>query len=131
MRSSTVGLLRRPFSVPFFSVPKLEDWAMKIGHARVSSNSQGYQAQVEALKAAKCHKVYSEKASGRSTDNRHEFKKLMKALVPGDVVVVVYWAPSIWAPFHDAHRLECRPTHLDWRGSRTAGHMLIQLQPGA
>jgi hypothetical protein len=58
MRSSTVGLLRRPFSVPFFPVPKLEDWAMKIGHARVSSNSQDYQAQVEALKAAKCHKVY-------------------------------------------------------------------------
>jgi len=37
---------------------------MKYGYARVSSKAQDYQAQVEALKAAGCEKIYSEKQSG-------------------------------------------------------------------
>ena len=61
---------------------------MKYGYARVSSRAQDYQAQVEALKAAGCEKIYSEKKSGKRTDERREFAKLMKALLPGDVVVV-------------------------------------------
>jgi DNA invertase Pin-like site-specific DNA recombinase len=60
----------------------------KIGYARVSSNTQDYAAQVEALKAAGCEKIFSEKQSGKSTDGRPEFKRLMKAILPGDVVVV-------------------------------------------
>jgi DNA invertase Pin-like site-specific DNA recombinase len=61
---------------------------MKYGYARVSSKAQDYQAQVEALKAAGCEKIYSEKQSGKSRDGRPEFAKLMKALLPGDTVVV-------------------------------------------
>jgi DNA invertase Pin-like site-specific DNA recombinase len=61
----------------------------RIGYARVSSKTQDYAAQVEALKAAGCEKIYSEKMSGKSTTGRREFDKLMKALLPGDVVVVV------------------------------------------
>jgi DNA invertase Pin-like site-specific DNA recombinase len=61
---------------------------MKYGYARVSSNTQDYQAQVDALKAAGCKRIYSEKASGKSTNGRPELAKLMKALVPGDAVVV-------------------------------------------
>jgi DNA invertase Pin-like site-specific DNA recombinase len=60
----------------------------KIGYARVSSNTQDYQGQVVALKASGCEKIYSEKASGKSTDGRREFEKLMKDLLPGDVVIV-------------------------------------------
>lgn len=60
----------------------------KIGYARVSSKGQDYQGQIEALKAAGCERIYSEKASGKSTDARPQFKKLMKALLPGDTVVV-------------------------------------------
>jgi DNA invertase Pin-like site-specific DNA recombinase len=60
----------------------------KIGYARVSGKSQDYQAQVEALKAAGCERIYSEKQSGKSADGRREFTKLMKALLPGDIVVV-------------------------------------------
>ena len=41
---------------------------MKYGYARVSSGTQDYDGQVEALKAAGCDKIYSEKASGKSTD---------------------------------------------------------------
>jgi DNA invertase Pin-like site-specific DNA recombinase len=54
----------------------------------VSSKAQDHAAQVEALKAVDCERIFSEKASGKSTDGRPEFKKLLKALVPGDVVVV-------------------------------------------
>jgi DNA invertase Pin-like site-specific DNA recombinase len=57
---------------------------MKFGYARVSSNTQDHAAQVEALKAAGCERIYSEKASGKSTNGRPEFAKLMKALKPGD-----------------------------------------------
>jgi DNA invertase Pin-like site-specific DNA recombinase len=61
---------------------------MKYGYARVSSQSQDYEAQVQALKAAGCDRIFSEKASGKSTDGRPQFKRLMKALLPGDTVVV-------------------------------------------
>ena len=60
----------------------------KIGYARVSSNTQDYQGQVEALKAFGCERIYSEKMSGKSTDGRRQFEKLMKELLPGDTVVV-------------------------------------------
>ena len=42
----------------------------------------------ETLKAAGCEKIHSEKQSGKSTNGRPEFAKLMKALLPGDTVVV-------------------------------------------
>ena len=61
---------------------------MKYGYARVSSSGQDYGGQVEALKAAGCERVHCDKASGKSIDGRREFDKLMKALVPGDAVVV-------------------------------------------
>jgi DNA invertase Pin-like site-specific DNA recombinase len=61
---------------------------MRYGYARVSSKTQDYQAQVEALKAAGCERIFSEKASGKSTNGRPEFGKLLKALLPGDIVVV-------------------------------------------
>jgi DNA invertase Pin-like site-specific DNA recombinase len=59
-----------------------------IGYARVSSNTQDYQGQVDALKAFGCERIYSEKQSGKSTSGRRQFEKLMKELLPGDTVVV-------------------------------------------
>jgi DNA invertase Pin-like site-specific DNA recombinase len=61
---------------------------MKYGYARVSSDTQDYAAQVEALKASGCERIYSEKASGKTTNGRPELAKLMKALLPGDTVAV-------------------------------------------
>jgi DNA invertase Pin-like site-specific DNA recombinase len=60
----------------------------KIGYARVSSNTQDHQAQVDALKAAGCGRIYGEKVSGKTTNSRRQFEKLMKELLPGDTVVV-------------------------------------------
>jgi DNA invertase Pin-like site-specific DNA recombinase len=61
---------------------------MKYGYARVSSKTQDYAAQVEALNAAGCERIFSEKKSGKSAKDRPEFNKLMKVLLPGDTVVV-------------------------------------------
>jgi DNA invertase Pin-like site-specific DNA recombinase len=60
-----------------------------IGYARVSAADQNYEGQIERLKAAGCEKVYSEKASGKSTNGRHELSKALKALNPGDTLIVV------------------------------------------
>jgi DNA invertase Pin-like site-specific DNA recombinase len=61
---------------------------MKYGYARVSSKTQDYAAQVDALNAAGCGRIFSEKRSGKSAKDRQEFNKLMKVLLPGDTVVV-------------------------------------------
>ena len=53
-----------------------------------SSQTQDYAAQIEALNAAGCERIYSEKASGKTIKGRPEFGKLLKALNEGDVFVV-------------------------------------------
>src|SRR4051794_23720610 len=60
----------------------------KLGYARVSSSTQDYQGQVAALKAAGCETIFSEKRSGKTTKGRREFDRLIKALLPGDIVHV-------------------------------------------
>ena len=61
---------------------------MRYGYARVSSDSQDYSAQVDMLKANGCERIYSEKASGKSTNGRPQLAKMLKALMSGDIVVV-------------------------------------------
>jgi len=60
---------------------------MKIGYARVSTLDQNYEAQIEALKAAGCKKIFSENASGKNK-KRPELEKLISQLRPDDVVIV-------------------------------------------
>ncbi|HEY2528511.1 MAG TPA: recombinase family protein [Xanthobacteraceae bacterium] len=60
----------------------------KYGYARVSTEKQDYTAQVEALLALGCQHVYAENVSGKSTNGRHELATMLKALKPGDTVVV-------------------------------------------
>jgi DNA invertase Pin-like site-specific DNA recombinase len=60
----------------------------KVGYARVSSLKQDYQGQVEALRAAGCERVYSEKVSGKSAEDRRLLRRMMKELLPGDTVIV-------------------------------------------
>ena len=56
------------------------------GYARVSTDAQDLTSQVAQLKAAGCAKIFREKVSGRTAD-RPELKRMLKALLPGDVVV--------------------------------------------
>ena len=58
-----------------------------LGYARVSTYGQTLDAQLEQLRAAGCAKIYREKATGARPDRR-ELLKLLKALAPGDVVVL-------------------------------------------
>lgn len=58
-----------------------------LGYARVSGESQDYDRQVEALKAAGAEKVFAEKISGARAD-RPQLIKMMAAIKPGDVVLV-------------------------------------------
>ena len=67
---------------------KTRGLSLRYGYARVSTAKQDYTIQVDALKAAGCEKIFTEKFSAKSTDNRIEFKRLMRALNPGDTVVV-------------------------------------------
>ena len=60
---------------------------MLIGYARVSSSEQETAAQVTALKAAGCERIYREKASGGRWD-RPELQRLLDQLRKGDVLVV-------------------------------------------
>jgi DNA invertase Pin-like site-specific DNA recombinase len=57
------------------------------GYARVSSESQDYERQVEALKVAGAEKVLAEKMTGANAD-RPQLTKLMSSLKTGDVVLV-------------------------------------------
>jgi DNA invertase Pin-like site-specific DNA recombinase len=58
-----------------------------LGYARVSTRDQDLTGQIEALRAAGAGTIYREKISGAHAD-RPELAKLMRALAPGDVVVV-------------------------------------------
>src|SRR3954447_7850669 len=60
---------------------------MLIGYARVSTNDQETAAQVAALKATQCERIYREKASGGRWD-RPELHRLLDQLRKGDVLVV-------------------------------------------
>jgi DNA invertase Pin-like site-specific DNA recombinase len=59
----------------------------RLGYARVSTYGQTLDAQLEHLCAEGCAKVYRETVSGARADRR-ELLRLLKALRPGDVVIV-------------------------------------------
>src|SRR5207253_200076 len=75
--------------IPYMSIPKMGEFPMIIGYARVSSLDQDYDAQIERLKAAGCDKVFSEKVSGKSQNGRHALQKALGTLKSGDTLVVV------------------------------------------
>jgi DNA invertase Pin-like site-specific DNA recombinase len=60
---------------------------MIVGYARVSTADQNTAAQLPALQAAKCKRIYQEEASGRNMD-RPELEKCLDNLEPGDTLVI-------------------------------------------
>ena len=57
------------------------------GYARVSSDGQSLDAQLDELKQAGCERVFQEKISGARSD-RQELRKVMAKLDEGDVLIV-------------------------------------------
>jgi DNA invertase Pin-like site-specific DNA recombinase len=58
------------------------------GYARVSTEGQTLEAQLEQLKAAGAGKIFSEKKSGAKADNRQALANALKAIGKGDVLLV-------------------------------------------
>lgn len=61
---------------------------MLYGYARVSTGPQDHTAQIEALTAAGCERIYSEKASAAAGRKRPALKQAVDQLAAGDVLVV-------------------------------------------
>ncbi len=61
---------------------------MKFGYARVSTRDQNLEAQIDALAAASCDRIVTEKASGNCSKERPELDRLVENLREGDVLVV-------------------------------------------
>ena len=60
----------------------------RVGYARVSSVGQSLEVQLEQLQAAGCEKVFAEKRSGRSADDREELQRAIEWVREGDVFTV-------------------------------------------
>lgn len=60
---------------------------MLVGYARVSTDGQSHEAQVEELRNAGCGVIFREKVSGARSD-RKELSKAVRRLEAGDTLVV-------------------------------------------
>ena len=60
---------------------------MRIGYARVSTQDQNPDLQLDALKKASCEEIFQEKFSGKSSA-RPELENCLRMLRKGDVLVV-------------------------------------------
>lgn len=59
---------------------------MKIGYARVSTEEQNLDLQIDTLKESGCEKIYTDKASGRK-EQRPGLNDMLTYVRPGDVIV--------------------------------------------
>lgn len=60
---------------------------MKFGYARVSTQDQNLDMQLDALKDFGCDQIFQEKITTRKTD-RPQLEEMIKVLRPGDTVVI-------------------------------------------
>jgi len=61
---------------------------MKVGYARVSSVGQSLDTQIEKLTAFGCEKVFQEKRSGATRENREAVNAALEFCREGDVLVI-------------------------------------------
>lgn len=88
----------------------------RIGYARVSTDDQTLDPQRDALTAAGCASIYEESASGKNAKDRPELAYALKALRPGDTLVVCRLdrlGRSLADLVHIVADLEKRGVHLE------------------
>jgi DNA invertase Pin-like site-specific DNA recombinase len=112
---------------------------MRYGYARVSTNKQDYTLQVDALMGAGCELIFTEKVTAKSTDGRKEFKRLMRAVKPGDTVVVTRLdrlarsSRDLHNVIHDLREADCNFLSLreTWCNTTTAhGKLMLTIMGG-
>ena len=59
-----------------------------VGYARVSSTDQDHSIQIDALEKSGCKKIFAEKKSGVSKNDRQAFHECLEYLREGDTLVV-------------------------------------------
>lgn len=79
-----LDLLSRP---RIFELQKGDEYKLKIGYIRVSTNSQNIDRQLDQLKTAGCEKLYIDKFTGTKA-NRPKLDEMFKYLRSGDTVIV-------------------------------------------
>jgi DNA invertase Pin-like site-specific DNA recombinase len=84
---------------------------MKIGYARVSTADQNPQLQIDALIAAGCTKLFTDKASGANQE-RPELAKALKFIQKDDVFIVWKLDRLARSSLHLLKLIE----EFDWRG---------------
>src|SRR5215472_12602740 len=83
----------------------------KVGYARVSTEGQNLGRQLAALHQESCDPIFQDKASGKTVRGRPGLDKAIKALRPGDVLVLAEWdraTRSIHARRHRHHGARAR-----------------------
>lgn len=60
---------------------------MKIGYARVSTQEQSLNRQIDQLKEVGCEKIFQEKITGTKSD-RAELERMLEQLREGDTIVI-------------------------------------------
>ena len=61
---------------------------MKIGYARVSSDQQSLESQIEFLNKVGCEKIYMDQVSGKFSSNRIQLNEMINYVREGDIVHV-------------------------------------------
>lgn len=61
---------------------------MKIGYARVSTNDQNMDLQIDALKSAGCNKIFSDHGVSGAINHRDGLTEALKCIAKGDFLVV-------------------------------------------
>ncbi|MCP4780948.1 MAG: recombinase family protein [Hyphomicrobium sp.] len=111
---------------------------MIVGYARVSTDGQSLDAQLDELKQAGCERVFQEKISGTRSD-RQELAKVMAKLDEGDILIVsrldrlARSSRDLLNILHEvaAKRVTFRSIHDVWADTSTAhGQLMVTVLAG-